>query len=1040
MQGFTPEQMQIISNLLDEQVGTLQRENDQLRQQISILSDGTSIKRSDYQDLEDRYRKEQEESMKLNRELNDMKSKYAAAMNQNRILETQVNSHNKDVNTSTQALKTKDDKINQLQEEIKQLDQRIMKQKLDLSAFLMEKTDMQQKINDLCQQNLELQNVTQELIEKDNQLVSALSDNATELADKERQIDDLEKKIRKLESKIPSKENTEIEIPLASTTEITESQTVIDEGLLKKYQDVKAENRQLNSQLRQFSEDIKRIERLQTAVEKKKKEIDILQQMLDKSEQEKRELHQIADQFSIDLKNTKDKLSITEQTCEEKVKAIEREIQIYKERFDHDTNHREALEVEVVEKTKEINELRETNQQLERGEFGLSQAVTQIKELKAMIDLRDKSITHLVRELNTMDKIIDGLAGVIQPDFDVEKFIVSVEDDIAKAQDNRLMIASRELNKRLDDLRHKRPHSQIKIIIENKEDQDMHMTATLYGKNNDIESGGSAVPSNFVTRDLQNDYVNEEEDLNTIKEDENEKTKRASFDEFQSSSLPSDSYSIESFDRTSQERLVPPKPEPVEVEYADIETQCRPETSMSTIPTIKPEPKPEDNTYKDWIENMKRDYKKAVQQTRDLSMENDELKAKVDKLFEEKKKLQDQLARKDDEKKDHEEEEKTLRMTIDRMELENEKTRIKANIKAKLYTSATFSSANIPAIIPNKLQSSTLDCLVDNPSDPLVLKIKSPETISILPSEAELKRMRAKEDAANEKVKQATTEIVSLQRLVADSQTKLDQKDRTIKERDQTINRLEKNMQDEREKYKERIHEITKQAQDTMNAQMREALDPSLSGVHSTETDYRKLPEVSEYINNLKRENNSLKERNEELQQLFQSIKNDAESLRVKVKQLEAERNNNDDENKPDRDENQQTNMEYMRKLQRQNSELKKKIMYYSDENEKLRALRERKEIDDRKIEDNNDNNSQETIEKLTLKNKTIAQKYNNLKQAHMDQAAALEKEKQKGERLKSALQKKEETVQLLTEKNQRYKHQNEKLKALINKKKEGQN
>lgn len=1025
MQGFSPEQMQLIQTLLDEQVGTLQQENERLKQQIAILDDGNSIKRSDYQALEERLRKEQDETMKLSRENNDLRSKYMTIQNQNKILENQISNYNRDVNSSSQAVKAKDDKIIQLQEEIKNYEKTITKQKLDLSALLMEKTDFQQKIKDLCAQNQELQDVTQQLIEKDNNLVNVLSENASELAEREREINDLNTKIRKLESKVPSKEsskdNTEIEIPMhASGMELSDSQSVVlDENMKKKIADLKEENEKLKDKLRKFGEDADIIDRMEATVEKQKKENEALQNLLDKSEREKEELHNVTELFTKELRLTKDKLLETEKEKDDNKSKYESQIKILKDRLDHVAPHREALEQQIEEKTNMINELREQNLELQNGELGLSEAITQIKEMKRMIELRDQNITNLVRQLNTMDKIIDGLSGTVSPDFDVEKFIISTEDEIMKMQDNRLMIASRELNKRLDMLRRKRPHSQIKIIVENQDNADMHMTATLFGDEkfkNDGSDNETIMQSTIVARDITNE---EEEEF------------RDNEDDIQSSSL--DSYSIESLSKTATTEK--PIQKATDVEYVDTETQCRPETSIGSIPTIKPEPSSEQD-HKEWIENMKKDLKKAVQQSRDLSLENDELKARIDKIGEEKVKLMEQLKRKDAEQKDHESEEATLRMTIDRMELEREKTQIKSKMKAKLSISATVTAANKEAPPEIKLSNSQLVCPANISSDPLVLKLQKTETMSILPSEAEKQKQRAKEDAANERYKQAMGEVVSLQRLVADSQTKLDQKDRTIKEKDQTISKLEKNMQDERERYKERLYEIQKTSQETLQAQLKEALDPHMNGFAAKESDYRKLPEVSEYINELKRENNSLKERNNELMTLFQSSKNDCEILRNRVKSLEAEKG--EDENRPDRDDNQQANLEYMKKLQRENSNLKKKVAYYSDENEKLKAIRERRETDIREKEP--DDNAAETIEKLTVKNKTIQAKYAKLKQANADQAAAFEKEKAKSERLKSALAKKEETVQLLTEKNQKYKHQNEKLKSLLTKKKESSN
>ena len=74
----------------------------------------------------------------------------------------------------------------------------------------------------------------------------------------------------------------------------------------------------------------------------------------------------------------------------------------------------------------------------------------------------------------------------------------------------------------------------------------------------------------------------------------------------------------------------------------------------------------------------------------------------------------------------------------------------------------------------------------------------------------------------------------------------------------------------------------------------------------------------------------------------------------------------------------------------------------------------------------------QEQVEKLTSQVKNYKAKYMQVKTQQDELAIRLEKEKETNERLKLMLQKRETVVQKLTDKNNQYKHQNEKLKAAL--------
>ena len=1085
--AFTPDQERMIQLMFEEQTAGLRSENQQLKQQLAILSDGSTISRSEYQALQDRLRQEQDRSMTYMRQAQDMESRMNAAVFKAQQLAQQINQSNDTMTNDIKKMQAKEAEVTSLKDQLQKMEEGMSKQRAELTVFFQEKNEMGQTIKDYEQVNIQLQNIVQELLEKDKQMTEAYTESAELMTKKDEEIDDLKRRIEKMKLRIKqhkddsTKDATEVEI---SAFEVPhESSSTINEETREAMNKVKEQNEKMRKQMDKFNENKQLVEQLQKALETKTKQVENLQNLLEQEEKKTREYKQTTHQFNLEITKLHDKMRAAEDISELKISTMKQEMEAYKSQNEHDFQKREMLEREVIEMTRELNELRKLSHDIENGQFGLCDAIDQLKELKAMVTLRDQHIAVLVRELNAMDKMIDGLSLYIGPDFDMEKFIESVEDDLKNNNEKRMDYASKILHQRLKELEKTTPIGDIKIYLEKRSGDEGRLRGTLvetFNKHNDTsylyeedyDSDINEEPHSVVARDLtqpqsdDNSTTFENTDgQNTITLNITEESKTSTLtktDERPSATATSTPLIKESPSkgsvsaRRSQERpesrklgrnhltkgvsqsmrVVPPI-----VTYADSQTQC-----YSEHEDLKPqefEPVKEED-HRIWLENLKNEYAKARKQNMELKSEIQDQNIIIQRLREQNGQLNNDLqtereflsdARKDilnlkkkrDEfkaqsneltetlQKQTEENSKKAQLETNELVIADieEKQEKKEHVDLKLHFISEYNKPEEEIKQPKKF-----------------LSLRLPDSFSIFPSPEELAKIAEEKKKDSEKYKNALSEVTQMQRLVNESQMKIEQKDRIIQEKDAAIARFETQLKEERNHFKERLHELQEDTQRTLAAQIREAT--AFSEPREPTGDQgalKRLPEVSEYINSLKNENIILKDRISELEDMVSSMKQQSEQYRAKIKNLEAQIE--DQDSRPQREVDSQANLDYMKKLQRKNLDLKKKVDYLTDENVKLRAIRERR---DEIPEMRQDNDYTTTIEKLTTQNTQLTQRYSKMKASMEELQQQLEKEKTKTERLKAVLVKKEDTVQQLTEKYHRYKHQNEKLRTLVKK------
>ena len=1006
MSGFSPEQEELIRNMFDEQTEELRRENDQLKQQLAILSDGSSISRSDFQEIQRKLRDEQSENSKLNRELAEMQSKYNSEVAKVQKLTVLLSKQDESMSSEVNGIKMRDDQIAALKKEVSDLEKKLFDQRMKLSALLQEKTNLSQTIEKYEKTNAELQEMTQQLITNFEQAMNQNTETNCELAKKEAEIEDLTAKLEKAKSqRITPSSKGETETELSNLDFEKDSLS----GETKEiFENMKRENKQMKDQLEKLDEERKQREQMQHALETKTKQINSLQMLLDKTEAETAEYKNTAAQFNLELTKANEKLRATEEICNMKVSTMKKELDLIQEKNKAAIQRNFDLEEQVTDLTHEVNEARRFSHELESGQFGLTNAVDQIKELNAMVLLRDRQISDLVQEVNVMDKMIDGLTLYIGPNFDVEAFINETEDKLFNTEEKRMDIASKALHRRLKELKKTTPVSDIKIYLEKRTDNNSRIRGSLLEtiqEETEEESSFEYDDHEAVTiaRELQANDSSLNESGHSL-----------------SGTLES-TFETSPFQSTKQLAGLINKPEMVEAQI-----QCTLFKDEDLVDKIEPTKEEE---HREWLDKLKRDYRKALALNSSLKTQVEENESIISKLKAENETLKSDIQTEKEFLVAAQKDIVSHKQERDEIKKQQEKL-LEETMKPKPALSTDkWCQANIMEIKEEK-EKLILTRLggTERIQQDKKMSFNIPEKMTILPSEAEIKKANAERNEQNQRIQSAMSEVAQLQRIVSESKTKLDQKDRTINEKEQVITNLETRMADERSHYKERLREIQEESQRTLQLQIKEASAQNESmTVTSSKKDYSKLPEVSEYINSLKSENARLNDRIIELEDLCASMKRETEQLRVRNKKLEADIEELD--SKPQREVDNQANLEYMKKLQRKNVELKKKVDYLSDENTKLRAIRERHSDE---LAPRADNDYTETIDKLTVQNATLQQKYVKLKTSAEEIQTRLAKEKEKVEKLKAALQKKEETVQQVTEKYQKYRHQNEKLKAKL--------
>ena len=981
----------MIQKLIDEAIGpyedqieSLKMENQELKQKLSIFGEGSHISQTEYNALEEKFREQQDQIYNLKRDNSELESKYNSMVQKCQTLEDKLQRVNNDMTNGAQEAKAKGNQLDNTKKELEKAKETIKKNREDLMNLFEEKKTITEKLREMTTANQGLQELVEEFMERDKKLVEVLQEKSSDLAQKDAEISDLQRRVIKVETKLKKYDkNAVTDAPLNDKND--KNETPLSDDIQSQLTQAKKLLREYRDRIVKLQDEERKAQRLTKALESRQKQIQNLQELLDKNERELLSYKQSAEDFANQIALYREEKELNAAESGDQIAAMKKEMEETTKKYTFLNKQKDDLEQIVEEKNQELNELRIQIRNYESGEFGLPQAIDEMKELRAMVEVREKHISELIEQVNSMDKIINGLTLELGVDFNYDEFIKSIDRKAEEQEQLRLQRARRELEERVRQLRERPKLGDIKIVVNDSTHHDFDLKSAVQAQAKKRKAKKQKKHEMLPPQSLEAEAIS----ASTISEE--------------SSSFVHQS--------TEQQPQLQPFVSQI-LDTKDAEVQATDAPLPPQIGNFN------DDERDEWVANLQKQYLALQKKFKDLQNQYSEGRLKFLHIETE---LQNANAEKQNLSNEIDELKKRLQnagnvyvppqVPIQKEQPKPQIIQVPAPEKPKAHLIMSMISTGFS--VPVKTPKLTV----------------ANQPIALLPTEGELQIIRAREEEKANKLKEAIQRGSDLQKRLDDLSRKMTQKDNVIIDNQDTINKLEKQLQEQREQFKDRLKELQEESQKNFEARIKELQDANAitNGAFGGEGNYAAIPEVSKRLKMLNEENQALRNRVSDLEDIINVSKQTIEDYKVRVKGYEAEKAEMEEKPQKTKIEGPLSNP-YAQKLQQKNAELKKKIAYLNDQLEQAKHSRPSFETINSESSATDTNKQTDQLDKLTTQMNNYKVKYMQIKSQQDDLIAKLEKEKETNERLKTMLQKKEATLQSITDKYNQYKHQNEKL------------
>lgn len=994
--------MDSMQNKYEEVIANLERENTNLRQKLAIFQDGSHINMGDYQKLEQKWQNEVNEVRKLSIRNDELENNILKLRTTIQTMEGTIEKLQSNMTNGFHDMQSKDNLITSLRNENMRLEQNMESKRQELASSLGEKQELEKQIQDLCIHQEQLQNAVNDFMERDKQLIEYIKEQNVQLTAKDEEINELQRKLlgspRRSKSAIPSQADNVVP---PKDNEDNKKLLTVNSQLSA----AKKEIRELKSYIVELQEEEKRGKRLQNAFDTYQKQMDKLRDLLNKNEQELLIYKQTSEDFSQQLQFYKEERDRYTGMTNDTIKELRGELVELREQYEAHELRISTLTNELEAKVEENCKLRDQVNAYEAGTFGLPEAVNQMKELRAMVDVRENHISELVTMINSMDKIINGFIIQAGSDFDMENFLANLNENNKDDEEYRIQLASRELEAKIKAMRSRLPIGDIEIVVDN----DVFNT------------GISAIVNNMTKKKKKEGFIP------TKKLKKDQKKKRSNADNCGEDNDDYDSAKI-------IESLVGHP----DVNYTNVEIQTE---SLPIPPTVIYD----ENNRDEWVSNLQKQFINLQNQNKEINNNLEKQRQESTQLQNEITKYKELLNLREQSKVDlvseinelKEQLIKTNQQLVNAQDT-NLKLQNRSYIQQQPYSSdkiidyGVIRSSLFISMVPHcvSIPEMYVPESVEDVKPPLFIDY---ENIVYAPSQDQIRYTQNMEKDTREKLQEALRKNLENENLINNMNSKLETQDKQIAEDKSTIEKLESQLSEQREMFKQKIREI--QAESDRNTEMRVKeikKATNMVGGFEHEGNLEVIPEVAHRLTSLNSENLRLTRRVEELQIAVKNMNNEAVEYKETIRNLEKEINQKDDI--PVQDQENPRARELVANLQHQNIELKRKVNTLKDQNEELKrrnATRSEFESGSNGADRHIDSEELEKAQNLAEKFK---QKYQAIKAEKDESQQKLAKEKENNERLKQMLAKREQALQKLTDKYNQFKHQNEKLKAALSK------
>lgn len=849
----------------EEKIQMYQQQVRDLEERLQIYQTGPQITRDEMLAMEQKLRNEADTNAQLTRNYHEMESKYNAMVSKVQSMENQIQRQNQDMNTGVLGMKQKDDLIVNLQAQNKKLGEQLGNQKTSMLGIVEEKRMLQDMIAKLTRQNDELGMAIEDLLKQNKVATDALIERSNELSNLQQQFSDYRNKSKK------SNKNGDDQF-FGKPTEPGKPKGKDQEETNQTMTSFEPENDELRKQIDELKDRIRwlereeeRAEQYKIMVEKQQKDFDLLKKECSEKEAVILEFNHAKSDLIQQVETYRRRIEEKASDHEQEVVDTRKKLEYYQEKYKIAYKRVEDLEKLLEQQSNDMNSLREKVEGFENGTYGLAQAVSEMRELRAMVDVRDQHIAELVTQVNTMDKIMVGLSKHVDPKFNMAQFLNDFDQQTFDEERMRTERAARDLENKIRLIKERGPVGEIQIEIEGDQrplrtiivnDDDnpkMSHAAQAYRRRRRGESleGSVVVPESEKHKRGRKQYKPHKNDKTTVIEVDRQKGGSSNYKEAETQAT----------DRLE----FPPMTQPIHLS-GDERDEWVQKLRYDYLELQK-----ENSDLRNQIQNMRN-------QVADLAMDNNSLKSHIDQMNEE----------------------------VESAHKNGRSPQFK-NIPVSPPKLQASASVGVPAALRTDLTGRAIQCKLDRKKElevqrysvsyeqtkriPLTLWNGADKAI-ISPNPNEEEVFRAKQNRLKTDLDETTKKEAAYRRELEDANNQLQQQKDNIEKLTETIDQLKQQMQDQLEKHKESLAALRNESHIYAENRVKEELEKyQVSHPRfASEKGVDDLAQVSRHIADLNEEKERLEEKLQEAIEASNLARLQANSYKQRVKQLEAEK------------------------------------------------------------------------------------------------------------------------------------------------------
>lgn len=876
MEGLPPEIQEMLRSVMqqyEDNITELQQENRNLADKLSIYERGNQYNQQDYETLQSKFRAEQDDKHKLDIRCRDLEMRLQELTRRNQEYEARFHRTEEEMKSYTQSERRYKEQIDDLKAKLLQKDQSAQHEREKSFSFIEEREQMRAGNKALVKQNDEMAQIIEVQMEREKELSRVMAEKEQYIAEIEGTIDVLQQKLLRYQNEI---------IKLRKGGAVTSGEDVLAETVAPsprsprdpsfdpalELQRLREENLDLKQRVLTLEEEEHRAARLQKTLEKRNVVIEGLRKEIEERDEQimqynvaKGDMIQQIDTYRqrVEEKSREnmDELAEAKQTAED----LEGRYKVAKKRL-HDLE-------EMFNKNKtELEEMRHQIEGYRNGTYGLPEAMNEMRELRAMVEVRDNHIADLVSQLNTMDKIMMGLTRKLDPNFNLEEFLKKLTEIDMDEERIRTEKAARDLEAKIQLMKERGPAGQIKIVVGN----DSRPVKTYVVENEQQpEVFTSHAARAFRSRHRPSEA--EAPDAVVIPPDQAHIRGKKKFQ------VDKGEKSIDMEKKRRKSSASQTNAEASENSSEDKEK--KPESPRKASPPALPMAPMSENERDEWVIELREHYITAKRERDELQKQLDELRAEYDRLLKDMKGSRGVMA--DDRNAD------TvigLRKPLDAIPTHASYATMPRDTSTLTVRSTQTKPQASLDVVPYSVSFEKMK------APPLEMCRINSETV-ILPSPEQRAVFEARQNALRTELDRVLKELSEKEIVIGDFTRKLEQREQMLDKLKDTIAGLEKQLIEQRELYQERLATLRKESYEYADKKVKEAMDvryvdSKLSGVGATpQVD---LAEVSSRISQLNRDKERLEEMIREEKASAALAQRQAAQLRQRLREVEMEK------------------------------------------------------------------------------------------------------------------------------------------------------